>query len=273
MMSSHAIQSETTQPAHGIEAVQKQLEPLRKILLNHRVYSKLTSLESIQIFMRSHIFAVWDFMSLLKALQRNLTCVSSPWVPVSNSVAARLINEIVLGEESDLCEDGEYRSHYELYRQAMRTAGADTGQIDRLLETLRANKNWQEALVSAEVSPGISQFVSTTLELTDENDLIALTAAFTFGRENLIPDIFGKIVADLTQAHPDELGAFSEYLHRHIEVDGGEHGPMSYQLVENLCGDTIEHWETVARVSQQAIQSRIELWDAIALELEASESA
>lgn len=71
--------------------------------------------------MTDHIYAVWDFMSLLKALQRHLTCVDVPWVQVGGSQARRLVNSIVLDEESDL-ETGPV-SHYELYLSAMEEIG------------------------------------------------------------------------------------------------------------------------------------------------------
>ena len=75
------------------------------------------------------MFAVWDFMSLLKAIQRELCGVGVPWVPSPNLQATRLVNEIVLGEESDEDGEGGYASHFVLYRRAMQRCGANV-QVD-----------------------------------------------------------------------------------------------------------------------------------------------
>ena len=81
----------------------------------------------------AHVFAVWDFMSLLKALQRRLCCVNVPWTLSANPAACRLVNQIVLGEESDEDDKGNASSHFEIYRRAMRQCGADTAPIDSFI--------------------------------------------------------------------------------------------------------------------------------------------
>ena len=85
----------------SFRSIAQNLAPLRNELLGHPIYRRIDSLNALHVFMQHHVFAVWDFMSLLKALQRRLCCIDVPWLPPANHLAARFINEIVLGEESD----------------------------------------------------------------------------------------------------------------------------------------------------------------------------
>ena len=103
----------------NINHIENKIKPLRDKLLNHKLYSRISKIDDLQLFTENHIYAVWDFMSLLKALQINLTCTKIPWGPNKNSQTAYLINEIVLAEETDLNQAGERKSHYELYIDAM----------------------------------------------------------------------------------------------------------------------------------------------------------
>ena len=89
------------------------VELLMEELTNHKLYEGLKTLDDVKTFTEYHVFAVWDFMSLLKALQNNLTCTKVPWTPNKNSETAYLINEIVLAEETDISQDGKRKSHYE----------------------------------------------------------------------------------------------------------------------------------------------------------------
>ena len=78
------------------EKLQEDISNLRSKLVEHPLYPKIENLGALKIFMEYHIFAVWDFMSLLKSLQNNLTCTNIPWQPVKDSNTSYLINEIVL---------------------------------------------------------------------------------------------------------------------------------------------------------------------------------
>ena len=103
-------------------------------IAHHKLYS---AIEDMRVFMQYHVYAVWDFMSLLKSLQRNLTCVNVPWFPIGDADTRYLINEIVTGEESDVDQNGIRKSHFEMYLEAMDQCGADTSGIKVLLLVYR----------------------------------------------------------------------------------------------------------------------------------------
>jgi hypothetical protein len=218
--------------------------------------------------MESHVFAVWDFMSLLKSLQAKLTCVDVPWVPTAFPASRRFLNEIVLGEESDEYFDRPI-SHFELYLEAMREFGADTTAIDGLLAEVGARPG-NLTFNIAFAPESARRFVATTFELIRSGKTHALAAAFTFGREDVIPDIFRELVRDMDRTQGSRLGKFIWYLERHIEVDGEDHGPLSLRMVSDLCGSEEARWEEAAAAAEAALQARIALWDGILAQIRQS---
>ena len=238
-----------------------KIAPLRLELQQHPVYDQLESLPNLQRFMELHVYAVWDFMSLLKALQRELCCVEVPWLPSKYSSAARFINEIVLEEESDLNDLGGYSSHFELYLRGMQECGADVQPIGLFLEHLRMGASVPEALAGAKVPEPARQFVLTTFEIIASGDLCAIAAAFTFGREDLLPDLFHEVVTHLHEEVTQSLGTFKFYLDRHILLDGGQHGPMANRLLIALCEDDPLRWQTVETTALKSLAVRKTLWD------------
>jgi len=246
-----------------IKELQLQLQPARQRMVDHTLYRRIQSLEDLRTFMEHHVFAVWDFMSLLKALQRDLTCVELPWVPTGNPATRRLINEIVLEEETDLDPEGQPISHFELYLRAMREAGADTAPAERLLAALGEGASVPAALAAAPAPAAVQDFVKHTFGVIAAGQPHAVAAAFTFGREDVIPDMFRNLVADLGQRFPGQLDTFIYYLNRHIELDEDHHAPLAHQMVRDLCGADSQRWQQAAEVAQQGMAARVALWDGI----------
>jgi len=90
------------------------LSAKQKILETHPVFSAIRNTENPGLFMSWHVFAVWDFMCLVKRPQRVLASTRDVWLPPVSPLASRLIDEIVLTEEGDEMPDGSHKSHFEL---------------------------------------------------------------------------------------------------------------------------------------------------------------
>ncbi|GAC1589794.1 MAG: DUF3050 domain-containing protein [Hymenobacter sp.] len=250
-------------PSDPIEYLQEQVAPARRTLLDNGLYFRLQSLPDLRQFMEHHVFAVWDFMSLLKALQRELTCVQVPWVPTANAATRRLINEIVLEEESDVDPQGQPASHFELYVRAMEECGADTAPIRRLVATVAAGGTIAQGLEAAQAPDSVRRFVETTFQVIDSGQPHAVAAAFTFGREDLIPAMFRQLVGELRDRFPGQLDTFTYYLDRHIQLDEEVHAPLAQQMVRELCGDDEARWRECQEVTIRCLEARTALWDGV----------
>jgi hypothetical protein len=243
-----------------IERLKEAVTPARDRVISHPMYGSISSLPAVVTFMEHHVFAVWDFMSLLKSLQRELTCVQVPWVPSGSRGSRRLINDIVLVEESDQLGDG-FISHFELYLSGMTQAGADRTAIDSFISRLGAGKPVLASLQDAGVPKPAVEFVNQTWEFIENAPVHCRAAAFAFGREDLIPEMFDQVVT-VNRELGDRLSTFVDYLERHIQVDSEEHTPMAMQMLADLC-DTEEKWQQCEETINIAMQARVQLWDGI----------
>jgi hypothetical protein len=246
-----------------LEKHSARVEGLRTEVTRHRIYARVQDAATLAIFMEHHVFCVWDFQSLLKSLQRALTCIDVPWHPSGDPEARRLINEIVLEEESDEGPDGSYLSHFELYIQAMTACGATTAPILGLLRNLKAGLSCTDALRALNVPPAIERFVAHTIELASTAPVHRVLGVFTLGREELVPKMFEQMVRQLAADAPSEWGKFLYYLNRHIDRDGNRHGPMSKRLLEKTCGDSELLWKESIDAAAVALENRLQLWDAV----------
>ncbi|WP_108245497.1 DUF3050 domain-containing protein [Muricauda brasiliensis] len=251
-----------------IENLEQELQLLREQLKNHPLYAQLESVDDIKTFMESHVYAVWDFMSLLKALQRHLTCVDLPWHSAQDTSVSRFINEIVLEEESDFNEKGEAKSHFEMYLDAMQEVKADRLKAQAIIASFTSLDNICNQIEAAELNKAEKNFLQFTFDVINTQQPHIIAAAFTFGREDLIPDMFLSIIEQSGENGPSKYKKLEYYLKRHIELDGDEHGPLALRMIKALCGSNDQKWNDVLGYSKQALQYRIALWDSIAEKLE-----
>ena len=163
--------------------ITKDLEPLKNKLRNHTLYNNIDSIEDLKLFSNAHVYAVWDFMSLLKFLQINLTSLSIPWFPSKNTTTAKLINEIVAGEETDEDQNGEPVSHFEMYIDSIEAFGLNTSNIFKNLNTLKELKTIESDIDKLEIKDYIKDFLKYYLclvqmpqlnQCTFQNEILVL---------------------------------------------------------------------------------------------------
>ncbi|WP_374174645.1 DUF3050 domain-containing protein [Flavobacterium tructae] len=252
----------------NIETINNSIQPQKDQLLQHSLYNKIQNIDDLHRFLETHVFAVWDFMSLLKALQSKLTCTSTPWFATKNPETRYLINEIVLAEETDLSIDGKRQSHYEMYIEAMEDCGADTSGINHFLAEVNSLHNIFVAIKQSSLHPDTKAFLDFTFRVIEEGKPHQIAAAFTFGREDLIPSMFTAILKNFQKNLPEtDLSKLLYYFERHIELDADEHGPMAMQMISDLCEDDAQKWKEVEEISILALEKRIGLWNAIEEEI------
>jgi hypothetical protein len=186
-----------------------------------------------------------------------------PWLPNAEPLGSRLVNEIVLAEESDEDGRGGFASHFDLYHRAMSNCGANTAPMDGFLRELRRGQPVSAALESPGVPGCAREFVRRTFDFIEGGNICAIASAFTFGREDLLPSLFQRIVVELNVEAGGGLEDFKYYLERHIGLDGEEHGPMANRLLLSLCGSDDSHWKIAEQAAVDSLVARRRLWDGI----------
>lgn len=241
--------------------LRQDIEAIKSRLAQHRIYREVDSLVALRVFMERHVACVLDFMSILKSLQRDLTCVSVPWHRPADSESARLINEIVVAEETDVIAPGVHRSHYQWYLDAMDQIGADTSAVLRMEAGFAAGMEAEAAIASAGLPSESAQFTQKTFELL-HGGVHVRAAVFFHGREDVIPRMFLPL-AEALKADGHACDILVAYLRRHVDVDGGEHGPAAERLLERLFdGDPGREYEALVG-ARESLLARERLWGQI----------
>lgn len=271
---------------------QRKIFEARNRLTTHPLLrlNNLQTIDDLHRFMETHVYCVWDFMSLLKTLQSEVCPSSKVWHPnrTFSPNVARLVNEIVLCEETDITPvDGEYMSHFDLYLSAMKEIGANISDAMSFVKGF-ADYYASESvglLLDGETTPfsyddwchymdewapedtmppdHVLNFLNTTFKFVFSGKPHVIAAAFCYGREDVIPDMFRFLLKQL-EINNQKAPYFHFYLDRHIQVDTNEHGPAAHKLIEVLCGNDPIKVQEAEDAAIAAIEARIALWDAVA---------
>lgn len=244
-----------------------QIETIQRFsaqLDGHPVYSALRTVADLRCFMQHHIFSVWDFMSLIKYLQKQVAPADYPWFPRATGAVRYFINSLVLEEESDKALPSQaqgFTSHFELYCQAMREIGADPEPILRFLEVIK-QAGIEQALDSEWIPEPSRQFTRTTFTFIQSDKPHVVAAALALGREHVIPNMFRGFLTQMAISE-QSAPAFHYYLKRHIHLDEDFHAPLSLQLLHELCAGEEEKCQEAEEAAQQAITARLRFWDGV----------
>jgi hypothetical protein len=245
----------------------ENVHQLRKELTRHPIYSSVTNMDELAIFMQHHIFSVWDFMSLVKYLQNEFAPATTPWVPSKNPDIQRFINDIVLEEETDegiAQEDGSlsYTSHFKLYTQAMEEVSeGSSSHVNRFVDKV-IDRSLEEALKTSDIPTPARAFMDVTFRFIQSDKPHVIAAAFALGREHIIPEMF-RALLNRMQVSREDAKVFHYYLDRHIELDGDHHGPLSLKMLDILCGGDPVKIAEAEQAALDAISARIRFWDGV----------
>ena len=187
-------------------------------------------------------------------------------MPPKHNKAARLVNEIISGEETDVLPTGQPMSHYEMYRIAMDEVGTDPTTFDDFFNKVLEGKPVEEALDHPSIHPAIREFVTATIKTATTGTVAQVLGSFFYGREDSIPQMFSNFLKSwgINEAHAPTL---VYYLKRHIELDGESHGPAVQEIMTDSLNGNVGEWETLFDEALKAVELRIQLWDALASEL------
>ena len=114
---------------------------------------------------------------------------------------------------------------------------------------------------SLKINEGVKEFTKFTFKVIKGGKPHCIASAFTYGREDIIPEIFMGILDNID---PDNrrYNKLRYYLERH-EVDGDLHGLVSRKMTEELCEDNDYKCKEALKTAEDCLKKRIQLWDTI----------
>jgi hypothetical protein len=140
----------------------------------------------------------------------------------------------------------------------MRDIGASTRQFEKFRSLVLVGIPVEVALARIGAPPHVQAFVAHTMALANSGSTEEVLAAFFYGREDIIPEMFGRLLNTLYRAkhNNDRVRNFIYYIDRHIELDGDSHGPMGRELLEDLLANSPNRVEQARRAACSSIDAR-----------------
>lgn len=221
-------------------------------------YEFLNDVSSLQTFMKSYAFVVWDYMCLLKTLQNRVTCVTVPWVPSEQPNLTMAINRLVCREEADTVADGLILSRFELFLKAMVEVGADTTPILAFLNGLKRGRHPLDALATLPIPAGTKAFLSNNISLYKE-DTYRVAAAFLYGHTDMASLALRRAMLDIEAELGKSCYWLRLYLTRVLDHTDCIHGPVIRNLLAEICGNSSDKWKGASESAKNAFKIRQEL--------------
>ena len=109
----------------------------------------------------------------------------------------------------------------------------------------------------------VSEFLKHTFDVIKTGKPHLIAAAYTYGREDLIPYMFLTMVDEFKKQFPEKISKLKYYLERHIELDGDHHSKLSVNMMIILCGKNKVMWDEAYEISKNTLEKRINLWNAV----------
>lgn len=88
-------------------------------------------------------------------------------------------------------------------------------QLEQFIASIKAGNSLEESLNRIEVDDTVRTFLQFTFSVIASRQPHRIAAAFTFGREDLIPDMFTALGKNLDKKVSADLSLLTYYLERH----------------------------------------------------------
>ena len=154
-----------------------------------------------------------------------------------------------------------------MYLDAMDQIGAEKEDIEIFIIDIKSGKKINPTIHGLSIDHAVKDFLQFSFEIINTEKSHQIASAFTYGREDIIPDMFISILKELDPEN-NRYSKLKYYLDRHIEIDGNLHGPLAQKMLVELCNDNQNKWDEVYTVAKNCLQYRIKLWDSILKQIE-----